>query len=61
MSARNTGFTLIACNSVQEVMDLGLVAQLATMKTPDSLFWCFLMVSEPVMNCRKLMLAVMKQ
>ena len=33
MSARNTGFALIACNSVQEVMDLGIVAQLATMKT----------------------------
>ena len=33
MSARNTGFALIACNSVQEVMDMGLVAQLATMKT----------------------------
>jgi pyruvate-ferredoxin/flavodoxin oxidoreductase len=33
MSARNTGFAMIACNSVQEVMDLGLVAQLATMKT----------------------------
>ncbi|MDY0152889.1 MAG: hypothetical protein RBS43_11495 [Candidatus Cloacimonas sp.] len=33
MSARNTGWALIACNSVQEVMDLGLVAQLATMKT----------------------------
>jgi pyruvate-ferredoxin/flavodoxin oxidoreductase len=33
MSVRNTGFALIACNSVQEVMDLGLVAQLATMKT----------------------------
>ncbi len=33
MSARNTGFALIAANSVQEVMDLGLVAQLATMKT----------------------------
>ncbi len=33
MSARNTGFALIACNSVQEVMDLGVVAQLATMKT----------------------------
>ena len=33
MSARNTGFAFIACNSVQEVMDLGLVAQLATMKT----------------------------
>ncbi|MDZ4182821.1 MAG: pyruvate:ferredoxin (flavodoxin) oxidoreductase [Candidatus Cloacimonadaceae bacterium] len=33
MSARNTGFALIACNSVQEVMDLGLVSQLATMKT----------------------------
>jgi len=33
MSARNTGFAMIACNSVQEVMDLGVVAQLATMKT----------------------------
>ncbi|MDD4309264.1 MAG: pyruvate:ferredoxin (flavodoxin) oxidoreductase [Candidatus Cloacimonetes bacterium] len=33
MSARNTGFALLACNSVQEVMDLALVAQLATMKT----------------------------
>jgi pyruvate-ferredoxin/flavodoxin oxidoreductase len=33
MSARNTGFALIACNSVQEVMDLAIVAQLATMKT----------------------------
>jgi pyruvate-ferredoxin/flavodoxin oxidoreductase len=33
MSARNTGFALVAANSVQEVMDLGLVAQLATMKT----------------------------
>ncbi|NLO11548.1 MAG: pyruvate:ferredoxin (flavodoxin) oxidoreductase [Candidatus Cloacimonetes bacterium] len=33
MSARNTGFALIACNSVQEVMDLSVVAQLATMKT----------------------------
>jgi pyruvate-ferredoxin/flavodoxin oxidoreductase len=33
MSARNTGFVLIAANSVQEVMDIGLVAQLATLKT----------------------------
>ena len=33
MSARNTGWALLAANSVQEVMDLGLVAQLATMKT----------------------------
>ncbi len=33
MSARNTGFALLAANSVQEVMDLALVAQLATMKT----------------------------
>ncbi|MDD2332362.1 MAG: pyruvate:ferredoxin (flavodoxin) oxidoreductase, partial [Candidatus Cloacimonetes bacterium] len=33
MSARNTGFALLACNSVQEVMDLGIVAQIATMKT----------------------------
>ncbi len=33
MSARNTGFALIACNSVQEVLDLGIVSQLSTMKT----------------------------
>jgi pyruvate-ferredoxin/flavodoxin oxidoreductase len=33
MAARNTGFALLACNSVQEVMDLAIVAQLATMKT----------------------------
>ncbi len=41
MSARNTGFALVACNSVQEVMDLALVCQLATMKTriPHLLFF----------------------
>lgn len=33
MSARNTGFALIACNSVQEVMDLGIVSQLSTLKS----------------------------
>ena len=33
MSARNTGFALIAAASVQEVMDLGIVSQLATLKT----------------------------
>lgn len=33
MSARNTGWAMIACNSVQEVMDLAIVSQLATMKT----------------------------
>jgi pyruvate-ferredoxin/flavodoxin oxidoreductase len=33
MSARNTGFALIACNSVQEVMDLSIVSQLATLKS----------------------------
>ncbi len=33
MSARNTGFAMVACNSVQEVMDLAIVSQLATMKT----------------------------
>ncbi|MCB5277991.1 MAG: pyruvate:ferredoxin (flavodoxin) oxidoreductase [Candidatus Cloacimonetes bacterium] len=33
MSARNTGFALVACNSVQEVMDLGIVSQLATLKS----------------------------
>jgi pyruvate-ferredoxin/flavodoxin oxidoreductase len=33
MSARNTGYALVACNSVQEVMDLSIVSQLATLKT----------------------------
>jgi len=33
MSTRNTGFALLACNSVQEVMDMGIVAQLATLKS----------------------------
>jgi len=33
MSARNTGFTMVACNSVQEVMDLAIVSQIATLKT----------------------------
>ncbi len=33
MSARNTGWALIACNSVQEVMDLSIVSQLATLKS----------------------------
>ncbi len=40
MSARNTGFALVACNSVQEVMDLAVVCQLATMKTSIP-FLCF--------------------
>jgi pyruvate-ferredoxin/flavodoxin oxidoreductase len=33
MSARNTGFAMLACNSVQEVMDLSIVSQIATLKT----------------------------
>ncbi|MDP8233126.1 MAG: pyruvate:ferredoxin (flavodoxin) oxidoreductase [Candidatus Zophobacter franzmannii] len=33
MSARNTGYAMLACNSVQEVMDLSIVANLATLKT----------------------------
>jgi len=33
MSARNTGFALMAAGSVQEVMDLGIVSQLATLKS----------------------------
>ena len=33
MSTRNTGFCLVACNSVQEVMDLGIVAQLSSLKS----------------------------
>jgi len=33
MSARNTGFCMLACNSVQEVMDLSVVAQLSTLKS----------------------------
>jgi len=40
MSARNTGFALVACNSVQEVMDLSIVCQLATLKTSIP-FLCF--------------------
>lgn len=33
MSARNTGFAMTAAGSVQEVMDLAVVAQLATLKS----------------------------
>jgi pyruvate-ferredoxin/flavodoxin oxidoreductase len=33
MGTRNTGFCLLACNSVQEVMDLAIVAQLSTLKS----------------------------
>ncbi len=33
MSARNTGFGLVACNSVQEVMDLAVATQLAALKS----------------------------
>ncbi len=33
MSARNTGFALLAEGSVQEVMDLSIVSHLATLKT----------------------------
>ncbi len=33
MSARNTGFALMCCNSVQEVMDIGVASHLATLKT----------------------------
>jgi len=33
MGTRNTGFCLLACNSVQEVMDLSLVCQLSTLKS----------------------------
>ncbi len=33
MAARNTGFALLASGSVQEAMDLAVVAQLATMKS----------------------------
>ncbi|HPF08692.1 MAG TPA: pyruvate:ferredoxin (flavodoxin) oxidoreductase [Candidatus Cloacimonadota bacterium] len=40
MSARNTGYALVACNSVQEVMDLAIVCQLATLKTSIP-FLCF--------------------
>jgi hypothetical protein len=47
------------CNSVQEVMDLGLVAN-CTMKTRIP-FVVFLMVSDPVTNCKKYMLLIMKR
>ncbi|OQY38625.1 MAG: pyruvate:ferredoxin (flavodoxin) oxidoreductase [Candidatus Cloacimonetes bacterium 4572_65] len=33
MSARNTGFAMVSCNSIQEIMDLGIVSHLATLKT----------------------------
>ncbi|HED23889.1 MAG TPA: pyruvate:ferredoxin (flavodoxin) oxidoreductase, partial [Firmicutes bacterium] len=33
MAARQTGFALLSSNSIQEVMDLGLIAHLSTLKT----------------------------
>jgi pyruvate-ferredoxin/flavodoxin oxidoreductase len=33
MSARNTGFALVAASSIQEIMDLGLVSHLATLES----------------------------
>ena len=33
MSARNTGFAMIAAGNVQEVMDLSIVSQIATLRT----------------------------
>jgi len=33
MAARNTGFAMLAAGSVQEIMDLAIVAQLATLKS----------------------------
>ncbi|NOY81458.1 MAG: pyruvate:ferredoxin (flavodoxin) oxidoreductase [Kiritimatiellaeota bacterium] len=33
MAVRNTGFALVAATSIQEVMDLGIVSHLATLKT----------------------------
>ncbi len=33
MGTRNTGYCMLACNSVQEVMDLALAAQLSTLKS----------------------------
>jgi pyruvate-ferredoxin/flavodoxin oxidoreductase len=33
MAARNTGFALVAASSIQEVHDMGLMAQLATLKS----------------------------
>ena len=33
MSARNTGFAMMAVNSLQEIMDLGLVSHLSTLKS----------------------------
>ncbi|MCF7792685.1 MAG: pyruvate:ferredoxin (flavodoxin) oxidoreductase [Candidatus Cloacimonetes bacterium] len=33
MSARNTGFALMAVGSIQEIMDLGIVSHLATLKS----------------------------
>ena len=33
MATRSTGFALLASNSIQEVMDLGLIAQAATLES----------------------------
>ncbi|OQX95826.1 pyruvate:ferredoxin (flavodoxin) oxidoreductase [candidate division KSB1 bacterium 4572_119] len=33
MSARNTGFAMVAASSIQEIMDLGVVSHLSTLKT----------------------------
>ncbi len=33
MSARNTGFAMVAANSIQEIMDLAIVSHLATLKS----------------------------
>lgn len=33
MSARNTGFALVAASSIQEIMDLGVISHLATLKS----------------------------
>ncbi len=40
MAARNTGFAMMAAGSVQEVMDLAIVSQLATLKSKVP-FLCF--------------------
>ena len=53
MSARNTGFVLLSSNSVQEVMDLALVAHLSAIESSVP-FVHFFMDLELLMKYKKL-------
>ncbi len=54
MAARQTGFAMLASGSVQETMDLALVAHLATLKGRVPFVHFFLMVLERPTKSRKL-------